>query len=172
MKLINTLNNHLCSNNKIDFINTLKYASEDFFPQIDFDYAGSLYFLEFKSIYDDKESNLDLEDFINGIKVLNAIASINRCIDEKFNYNNNKNEELIESLLHSNAHLQDVNTNLINLYKNLFFKLKSEKVLMNDENNNSNCSIIGSNNLLTHSEIQECILNGNMMHEKEFFGKF
>jgi hypothetical protein len=178
MKLIDGLNKHLRNSNQKDFINTLKNASEEFFPPIDHEYAASLYFLEFKTIYDDKETNLDLEDFINGIKVLNSIALINRAIEFKFssnneeiNNNNNNNEDLFECLSEPNAHLQDINKNLINLYKNLFFKLKSEKLMINDENNNTSSSLSGANNFLIHSEIQDCITNGNIMFEKEYLGK-
>ena len=175
MKLIDTLNKHLHNNNKNEFINTLKNATEEFFPTIDHEYAASLYFLEFKTIYDDKETNLDLEDFINGIKVLNSIALINRTIEEdKFSSNNeemnNNNQDLLECLSEPNAHLQDINKNLINLYKNLFFKLKSEKLMINDENNNTSSSLSGTNNFLTHSEIQDCITNGNIIFEKEYLG--
>ena len=118
---------------------------------------------------------MDFEDFINGIKVLNSIALINQCIDDKFTSDNDESvndEDLIESLTATDAHLQEVNKNLINLYKNLFFKLKAEKLMINDENNNSNSSIIGASNLLLHSEIQDCITNANVMYEKEYLSEF
>ena len=149
----------------------MKNGDEKYLPMIDYEYASSLYYFEFKSIYDDKETGLDLEDFIHGIKVLNAIASINKEIDEKFSMNDHKNSALIASLTNPNAHLQDFNPTLINLYKNLFFKLKSEKLLNNDENNNDQ-SMLQLNSLLTHSEIQECIYDANDFHEREHLSKY
>ncbi len=105
---------------------------------------------------------------------MNAIASINRYIDEKFDYDDDNDELLAESLLNTNSHLEDININLISLYKKLFFKLKSDKMKNSDENNNENfCdkNSAGFINLLTHSEIQESISSANVLYEKEYLSK-
>lgn len=167
------------NNQKDEFLITLKNSSDKFLPEIDYAYASILYYVEFRSLYDDKDTNLDLDDYIHGIKVLNAIVGVNKSIDYSINKssgsNNEYNKILIEALLNTSAHLKDINVNLIDYYKDLFYKLKLHKLNnINDENNNSNINesknIDEINTLLTHSEIQESIYQANVQYEKEYLG--
>ena len=49
-------------------------------------------------------------------------------------------------------------------------RLSVLRIHVNDENNNTSSSLSGTNNFLTHSEIQDCITNGNKIFEKEYLG--
>ena len=60
-----TLNNCLVNNSKEEFINTLKENKGIFLSEIDNEYAGGLYFVEFKYIFDEKQTHLDIDDFIH-----------------------------------------------------------------------------------------------------------
>jgi len=79
------LNSSLIHNQREEFSLILKQTSEILQNFMDTDYAGSFYSIEFKYIYDEKQTNLDIDDFIHGIKVLNAIVEINKTVDAAFN---------------------------------------------------------------------------------------
>ena len=123
LKLLDELNNCLMNNKRDEFILILSQHAESFHTEeeIDGDYAGSLYFVEFKFIYDDKETSLDIDDFMHGIKVLNVVVDINKAIDiSSTNIDKNKSEclendaiLLLNRIKHPNAHLQEIiNDNL------------------------------------------------------------
>ena len=146
------LNNYLVNNMKEEFIITLKDNSDVFLSEIDHEYAGNLYFVEFKYIFDEKQTQLDLDDFIHGIKVLNAIVEINKTIDNcclnihnNSDPNNNWNlnecyiklaDELYSKLNESNAHIQDVRNE--SFKKRYLMSLTLAKQLKNNNNNGHN----------------------------------
>jgi hypothetical protein len=150
-----------------DFVDLLRYSTQT--PKIDFEYASNLYFIEFKNLYEDKGNSLDLEDYIHGIKVLNAIVDINRAIDQNVHKNH-----LISHLLNPSAHLTGINMNLVDYYTYYFNKLKLEKSAASRSSLSSSSSSTNSlanddtlNRLLTHSEIQDCISTANEHYEQE-----
>ena len=79
------LNSSLINNQREEFSLILKQTSEILQNFMDTDYAGSFYSIEFKYIYDEKQTNLDIDDFIHGIKVLNTIFERNKTVDAAFN---------------------------------------------------------------------------------------
>jgi hypothetical protein len=166
LKFVELLNNYLVGNLKDEFLDLLRYST--FTPKIDFEYASNLYFIEFKNLYEDKGISLDLDDYIHGIKVLNAIVDINRAIDQSI-----QKTHLISYLLNPNAHLNSMNMNLIDYYVYYFNKQKLEKSM---PPGSSSSSISSTNSfvndeilsrLLTHSEIQDCITMANDQYEQE-----
>lgn len=195
LKLLDELNNCLMNNKRDEFILILSQHAESFHTEeeIDGDYAGSLYFVEFKFIYDDKETSLDIDDFMHGIKVLNVVVDINKAIDiSSTNIDKNKSEclendaiLLLNRIKHPNAHLQEIiNDNLKIKYlksliaskqfKNTAISSSSTSMNMSDSKNNISLSDSGHAeseilqcNLLTHGEIQECILQSNSEYKIE-----
>lgn len=155
MKLVDTLNNLLFNSKCDEFLLCLKNASEVYLPQIDYEYAYKFYYQEFKSIQVEKGSNLDIDDFIHGIHVLNAIVLINKAIDS-----NNCNE-VIYSLKNKSAHLQDIDDNLCDNYMKLFLRFKEVK--LRKSNNLST--------LLTYGELQDSIVQANYLHHQEILSK-
>lgn len=223
MKLLEILNTSLINNRKEEFIQLLKdnpnHLQIDSNEDLDYEYSGSLYFVEFKFIQDEKQSNLDLDDFVHGLKVLVSIVQINKCLDFCINKKDSDSKldlnlmvnELYYKLTNQNAHLQDLKTSdqlkkkyfdsliLLKQFKNNNnFNLLSQNTTENDSNlcdnliaksnftslsdsghseisssdssNNSSALLAGdlfNCNLLTHGEIQDCIIQTNAEHEQE-----
>jgi hypothetical protein len=133
------------------FILILKENSSVLLSEIDSNYASNLYFVEFKYIHEEKQNSLDIDDFIHGIKVLNAVVDINKEIDGFFAHikdnpeaNLNTTDKLTDTyatniyakLKNPSAHLQDINgEHLKKRYLNSFYACKRLKI-----NNNSNSS--------------------------------
>lgn len=151
LKLLEILNNALINNQKDEFIGILKQNTDTFLSNIDYEYAGSLYFVEFKYIHEEKQTALDLDDFVHGIKVLNLIVEINKNIDEAFLVSQansamdnfvvlneesfgERANELFAKLSNKNAHLQDVGEE--KLKKRYLVSLMLAKQLKNSTNNN------------------------------------
>jgi hypothetical protein len=123
LKLVQALNQCITSNKQEDFLDLLKSNADALLASnddsiIETSYAGALYFLEFKYIWEEKQSALDLEDFQHGLKVLNCIVEINHAIDQTLalspassnsdEYDEETVDELMMKLANPNAHLQDV----------------------------------------------------------------
>lgn len=127
MKLVETLNQCILTNRCDEFLELIKTNPDTFLAEIDASYAGSLYFLEFKYIRDEKQTPLDLEDFQHGIKVLNSVVDINRMLDSLSDvatttsmsdpmgsmtsqqlFDPDELDVLMLKLAQPNAHLQDV----------------------------------------------------------------
>lgn len=111
------LNNCLINNKRDEFILNLSHHIDSFQSEdIDADYAGSLYFVEFKYIYDEKENPLGVDDYKHGIKVLNVVVDINKLIDSAASNIEEKKSECLEydsnllmsKIKHPNAHLREM----------------------------------------------------------------
>ena len=196
VKLVENLNSCLINNQREEFSLLLKQNSEIFQSDLDTDYAGSLYFIEFKYIYDEKQTNLDIDDFIHGIKVLNAIVEINKVIDASCNrlninvenYFSKENEltdldamRLFIKLRMPNAHLQEINNDYLKkryLRSIIQCKLfKNSNALSETKTTSSSLSDSGHDesemfqcSLLTHGDLQECISQSNADFEHECLG--
>ncbi len=143
LKLLDILNSCLINNKRDEFILTLSNHIDSFQSEdIDADYAGSLYFVEFKYIYDEKENPLGIDDYKHGIKVLNVVVDINKAIDiAASNIEKNKSECLeydsgwiMSKIRHPNAHLQEL------IIENLRLKyLYSFVAAKQFKNSNSKC---------------------------------
>ena len=193
MKILEVLNNTLNNNQKEEFILALKKNSDILLSQIDSEYAGSLYFVEFKTISEEKQTFLDIDDFIHGIKVLNAIVDINKAIDsccfnmqnnfENYNKNNecyvNDSTELFGKLNAKSGYLQETDNEAFKFrYLNALIACKQLKnnnnLSMSETKNNVSLSDSGhsegetvTSNLLTHYEIQECVGQVNYNYGQE-----
>lgn len=157
----------MLSNQKEEFVITLKDNTDTFLSDIDYDYAGSLYFIEFKYILDEKQTSLDRDDFIHGIKVMNVIVDINKTIDiccinvqNSFEtYANDSNDlcfinnanELFNKLNNPNAHLQDVRDEpqFRKRYLNALILAKQLK------NNNNNLNGLNDSEKLNSSSLSD-----------------
>ena len=192
IKMVEGLNHCLINNQRDEFSLILKQNSDIFQTDLDCDYAACLYFIEFKYIYDEKQTYLDVDDFIHGIKVLNAIVEINKTIDHCCNklninienYYTKENElqesdsiKLITKLKNPNAHLQELNNDFL---KKRYLKALIQCKLFKNTNNlsetktSSSLSDSGHDesemfqcSLLTHGELQECIAQTNTDFEHE-----
>jgi hypothetical protein len=190
--VLDALNGALSNNMKEEFLQTLKSNVELLQSDIDSEYGGSLYFVEFKYILEEKQANLDIDDFIHGIKVLNVIVNINKIIENcTNNLENNYNKyckqideclvsdstRLYEIFKNPNVHLQDVgNESLKVRYLNSLISCKQSKT-NNNFDTKTTCSSLSDSghdecdflscNLLTHGEIQECISQTNADYEQE-----
>ena len=158
--------------------------------EIDDEYGGSLYFLEFKFILEEKQANLDLDDFIHGIKVLNSVVDINKAIDTCCaNLADSEDLEgesnyLFEALQRQNAHIQELNeykgmkqrylTSLVSSkqYKNNSLNSSDLKNLSSSTDSGHNESELFQCSLLTHGEIQDCVIQTNAEYEQECLGNF
>ena len=191
------MNNSLNNNQKDEFIQALKQNTDILQSEIDYDYAGSLYFVEFKCIIEEKQTNLDIDDYIHGIKVLNVIVDINKKIDtccfnmqnnfENYNSSNecfvNDSNELYAKISNPNAYFQEVrNQKFKARYLNALISCKQIKNNNNSfglsETKNGSLSDSGhgdseiiSCNLLTHGDIQECLGQVDQDYEQECLGK-
>lgn len=247
--MLENLNDCITNNRKDEFVEIIKQNVEMFMAPIDYEYASSLYFIEFKYLYEEKQSNLDLEDIIHGIKVLNSVVNINKTIDScmnsmhvnyeykelghgigdenhtmtsttsstssasstssETNGTDNNHNDIIENVLFStssaqftshsnelyfkltdpNVHLQDIRNgdafkrkylnsmiafkqfkNNNNLNSSLNERTKNNLSLSDSEDSELSTDILGCN-LLTHSEIQDCISQTNAEYEQECLGK-
>jgi len=198
VKMVESLNICLINNQRDEFCSILKQNSGVFQLQtdLDCDYAGSLYFIEFKFIYDEKQTNLDFDDFIHGIKVLNAIVEINKTIEMccnrlNINIENYFHKEtdlqetdaskLMTKLKATNAHLNDLSNDYL---KKRYLKAIIQMKLFKNNNSSSNLSETKTTSsslsdsghdesemfqcsLLTHGEIQDCIAQTNADFEHE-----
>ena len=193
VKMVDGLNSCLINNKSDEFCLILKENSDVFQADLDCDYANALYFIEFKYIYDEKQTQLDLDDFLHGIKVLNAIVEINKTIDAccnrlnitMENYFNKEGEldesdsiKLISKLRNQNAHIQEINNDFL---KTRYLKsliqaklFKSNNILSETKTTSSSLSDSGHDDsemfqccLLTHGEIQECVAQTNVDFEHE-----
>ena len=113
-ELLRALNGSLMANARDDFVDILRdnvgfFATSD----VDCDYAGTLYFVEFKLILEEKQAPLDMDDFSHGLKVLNTIVDINTNIDcyiclRKCNSRMDCSDELYDKLCEASAHIKEL----------------------------------------------------------------
>lgn len=224
--------------NKCDeFLDLIKSNPDQFLADIDSIYAGSLYFLEFKYIREEKQAPLDLEDFQHGLKVLNCVVDINHMLDSLSDtisdsmgtiastarFDPDELDVLVLKLAQPNAHLQDVRVKNEEVQQRYAYSLITQRKLKNNNNSiepdlivvngkngnhhhhhdsldkktnaslsddsedssdlsNSSSGIVSASggggvghvgplcNLLTHSEIQDCIILTNTDYEQECLG--
>lgn len=99
-KITDSLNASLLYNQRDDFISTLRENNDLLVPtpnsriiyDIDYDYASSLIFVEFKNSQDQKQQNLSWTEFVQGIVVLRVTIDINRIIDNHLAKLNSTND--------------------------------------------------------------------------------
>lgn len=203
IRILELLNSNLVTNQKDEFIKLLQKNYSlfqiDHHPDetsLDFPYAGSLYFVEFKLILEEKQAQLDLDDFVHGLKVLCQIVQINKFLDNamQLELSDSFVNELFNKLSNANAHLQNVKNNhlLKRKYLESFILLKQYKTNNNtvattesliDKDKYTSLSDSGHSeisdstensansdlftSLLTHADIQDLILQTNADFEQE-----
>lgn len=187
MKLVETLNQCILTNRCDEFLELIKTNPDTFLAEIDSSYAGSLYFLEFKYIRDEKQTPLDLEDFQHGIKVLNSVVDINRMLDLLTNYvdpmgsmttmqvqqfDPDELDVLMLKLAQPNAHLQDVRAKNEILQQRYAQSLLAFRRLKNNNNNLEPDVIVHSSNGKNghnghHNGHNNSSSNGNGLHDKK-----
>jgi len=185
VKLLDDLNACLINNRRDEFAILLsQHATILQIDEIDADYAGSLYFVEFKFIYDEKDAPLDIDDLVHGVRVLNSVVDINKVLDTASPDSIVDSFGLLTHLGHKNAHLSHlVDPELkLNYLRSLIASknyknnstCSSSTSLGSDSRNNLSLSDSGHADseilqcaLLTHSDIQECLVTVNQDHKRE-----
>ncbi|XP_067934294.1 ras GTPase-activating-like protein IQGAP1 isoform X2 [Watersipora subatra] len=110
--------------------------------------AAALYFEEFKSIREEKGSELVYEEVYGGVQVLSAVATVNESIRLS-------PEDLLEALHNENVHLVAVEPENIALYQDDLSTALDNKLEL-------------ENPLLTHSELQEAVDTANDCKRAEY----
>lgn len=208
VKVLELLNASLAANQKDEFIKLLQKNYQLFQidqqpdeTSLDFSYAGSLYYAEFKLILEEKQSLLELDDFVHGLKVLCQIVQINKFIDHivLIEPSESLENELYNKLSSSNALLQNVKNNPIlkKKYFESFVLLKQYKTNNNtvgttenltekdkytslSDSGHSEISYSTENSansdvftsLLTHGEIQDLVEQTNEDFEQEILAAY
>jgi hypothetical protein len=103
-------------------------ANRDIFVhEIDYQYGASLIFLEYKSMQDERQLALTLDEFTHGVKQIAAVIEVNKSVEFSMDnmqnsngdYKNSENilfikdaEDLYEKLSHSNSNFKSVRNDL------------------------------------------------------------
>ena len=124
LKLLDILNSCLINNKRDEFILTLSNHIDSFQSEdIDADYAGSLYFVEFKYIYDEKENYERNTTY----EITNIEKNKSECLEYDSDW-------IMSKIRHPNAHLQEL------IIENLRLKyLYSFVAAKQFKNSNSKC---------------------------------
>lgn len=203
VKVLELLNNSLAANQKDEFIKLLQKNYQLFQidqqpdeTSLDFFYAGSLYYAEFKVILEEKQSQLELEDFVHGLKVLCQIVQVNKFLDYIMLIEPSESfvNELYSKLSSSSALIQNVKNNPI-LKKKYFESFIFLKQYKNNNNTVGTTESLGDKDkytslsdsghseisystensansdvftsLLTHGDIQDLVVQTNADFEQE-----
>ncbi len=179
VQLLDALNSCLINSRRDEFVLLLgQHARTLQIDDIDADYAGGLFFAEFKLIFDEKDTHLDIDDYVHGVRVLNAVVAINKAVDA------GDAPSLLAQLAQPHAHLaQLVEPGLQQAYLRSLAATKNFKngsttsstnSIVSDSKNNLSLSDSGhadseilQSHLLTHADIQECVVAANLDHRNE-----
>ena len=174
------LNSSLNNNQKEEFIQALKQNASILHSEIDYEYAGVLYFVEFKCIIDEKQTNLDIDDYIHGIKVLNVIVDINKTIDtccsnmhNQFENYNSTSEcfkrdagDLYVKISNPNAYFQEVRSQSFK-FRYLDALVACKQIKSNNNNNSNNNNTSSSSSGLGMNETKKGSLSDSGHGESE-----
>ncbi|XP_052795267.1 ras GTPase-activating-like protein IQGAP1 [Mya arenaria] len=146
MLAVTSINSSLETKDMALLMKTLQHPKSQLPPVHEF--AGSLYMTEFTSMREEKGGDLDYEEVFAAVRVLSAVANINRCIDT------GSGDGTLEALKADTACITNLDEENSDRYQQALAEAKSAK--QGDE-----CD------LLTHGEISDVVEQVNGQVEEE-----